>query len=95
MVVAIIIAMVTMMMMVTCMMVDGEDDHLGYTPGPPYSLPDLSRFGIRSTSARPTYHRRLINNNRRQNQKTTLTLKDKVLNAYSDNAKHISDSLPK
>jgi hypothetical protein len=81
-----VLMIVTMMkMMMICVVVDGEDEHLGYTPGPPYSLPDLSRFGIRSTSARPNYDRRWLNNNRRQNQKT---MNDKVVNAYLDNAKH-------
>ena len=86
------IVMLTMMKMVTCVMVDTYDEHLGHTPGPPYSLPDLSRFGIRSTSSPTTYDRRLINNKRTQNQKKTLNMNDKVLNAYSDNAEHNSGS---
>ena len=79
-----------MIMVVTCVTMDSQDDHLGNAPGPPYSLPDLSRFGIRSTSPPPTYDRRLIKNNRRQTQKTTLTRNDNISNAYSKNPKHIS-----
>ena len=86
------IVMLTMMKMVTCVMVDSDDEHLGHTPSHPYSLPDLSRFGNRSTPSPPTYNTTLINNNRTQNHKKTQNMNDKVLNAYSDNAKHISGS---
>ena len=77
------IVMVTMMkMMVTCVMVDIYDEHLGHTTGPPYSFVDLSWFGIRSTSSTPIYYRR-------HNQKKTLNMNDNVFNAYLDNAKYI------
>ena len=44
-----LLIMVTLVQ-VSCQVVDYQDVHLGSLPGPPYSLPDLSRFGIISTA---------------------------------------------
>ena len=59
-----------MIMVVTCVTMDSQDDHLGNAPGPPYSLPDLYSFGIRSTSATPAYNRRLMIRNIPTNKTT-------------------------
>ena len=45
-----LLIMVTLVQ-VSCQVVDYQDVHLGSLPGPPYSLPDLSRFGIISTAS--------------------------------------------
>jgi hypothetical protein len=56
---------------------DSHNDHLGNAP---YSLSDLSSFGIRSTFATPAYNRRLIIRTRLTNKKT----KQGMSKAHSD-----------
>ena len=81
--------MVNMIMMMTSM-VSSDDEHLGHTPGPPYSLPDLSRYGIRSTPG-PIYKRRL-ENKRIDSQTKTGMAREELSNAplhYPNNQAHL------